>query len=590
MQLSTMQRRGWLIAAIMTTTMVALLFGVNEAVAADQLNGSNEALGRITGRGAALIGLLIASVLVIPAIGLVDALNLAKTSKGLDEPGYLSTAGSWLASLDHKRIGVTYLIAVVFAWIIIAALQVMLGIERMTPGVGPLTPERFLEAIDGEALLFTSLVLLPAIPAVLGNFLLPLQLGANNMIWPRLNRLGLILHLLGTITLTAAVILGINTNGAVSMPDIASYVSTGGGVAFNGVLLITLGALCTGLNFVGTVHIERRADIGLADIPIFSWSLYLIGWVQVFAGIGLLVAIKLFILDYDFAIVIFEANITLGTSDFITNLRRAIHPAALVALVPAAGILTEIFKTHAKEQIYGEGEMRKALIALALLGYLAWGVQMSFGGASIRTQAMFSFIGMLTLVPIAVLLFGWLMMLRRTQQDLNGPLAFAIGSALCFALGAVGTMFLSALATGAYLQDTTFASAVFGYYTYGAVVMAFFGGLWHWWPKISGRSADSHLGTRAAAILFVSVNVAYLPQVLGGFQGMPRNSAIFDTSMAEYNMVAFLGVIGIVAGVLIALQGLASSLRSNAAAGANPYESESLEWTVSSPPQDRNFA
>jgi cytochrome c oxidase subunit 1 len=589
MQLATKQGRGWVSTAVIATATIALLLGVNEAFAAD-LSGSNEALGRITGRGAALIGLLIASVLVVPAIGLVDALNLAKTSKGLDEPGYLSATGSWLASLDHKRIGVSYLIAVVFAWIIAAALQIMLGIERMTPGVGPLTPDRFLEAMDGEALLFTSLVVLPAIPAALGNFLLPLQVGANNMVWPRLNRLGLVLHLIGTLTLTAGVLLGINTNGAVSMPDIASYVSTGGGVAFNGVVLVTLGALCTGLNFVGTVHLERRDNLRLSELPLFTWSLYLTGWVQVFAGIGLLVAVKLFILDYDFDIEIFGASVTLGTSDFITNLRRAIHPAALVALVPAAGILTEIFNVHAKEKVYGDDEMRKALIALAVLGYLAWGVQMSLGGASIRTQAMFSFLGMLTLVPIAVLLFGWLMMLRRSRASLNGPLAFAIASVLCLAMGALGTMFLSALATGAYLQDTTFASAVLGYYTHGAVLLAFFGGLWHWWPKITGRTADSHLGVRAAGILFVSVNVACLPQVLGGFHGMPRSSAVFDAAMADYNLIAFLGVIGFVTGVLVAFQGLAESLRSSTSAAANPYEADSLEWTVSSPPKSQNFA
>ena len=589
MQLSTKQRRGWVSTAVMAAATLALFLSASEALASD-LSGSNDALGRITGRGAALIGLLIASVLVVPAIGLVDALNLAKTSKGLDDPGYLSATGSWLASLDHKRIGVTYLIAVVFAWIIAAALQIMLGIERMTPGVGPLTPDRFLEAMDGEALLFTSLVVLPAIPAALGNFLLPLQVGANNMVWPRLNRLGLILHLIGTLTITAGVLLGVNTNGAVSMPDIASYVSTGGGVAFNGVVLVTLGALCTGLNFVGTVHLERRDNLRLSELPIFAWSLYLIGWVQVFAGIGLLVAVKLFILDYDFDIELFGANVTLGTSDFITNLRRAIHPAALVALVPAAGILTEIFSVHAKEEVYGDDEMRKALIALAVLGYLAWGIQMSMGGTSIRTQAMFSFLGMLTLVPIAVLVFGWLMMLRRTRVSLNGPLAFAIASALCVVMGAMGTMFLSALATGAYLQDTTFAAAVLGYYTHGAVLIAFFGGLWHWWPKITGRTVDSHLGVRAAGILFVSVNVACLPQVLGGFHGMPRNSAVFDAAMADYNLVAFLGIIGFVTGVLVAFQGLAESLRSSTAAVANPYEADSLEWTVSSPPKSQNFA
>jgi len=589
MQLATKQRRGWVPVAVIATIAIALLLGSNDAFASD-LSGANEALGRITGRGAALIGLLIASVLIVPAIGFVDALNLAKTSKGLDEPGYLASTGSWLASLDHKRIGVSYLIAVVFAWIIAAALQIMLGIERMTPGIGPLSPRRFLEAMDGEALLFTSLVVLPAIPAALGNFLLPLQVGANNMVWPRLNRLGLILHIIGTLTLTAGVLLGINTNGAVSMPDIASYVSTGGGVAFNGVVLVTLGALCTGLNFVGTVHLERRDNLRLSELPIFTWSLYLIGWVQVFAGIGLVVAVKLFILDYDFELELFGANITLGTSDFVTNLRRAIHPAALVALVPAAGILTEIFNVHAKEDVYGDDEMRKALIALAILGYLAWGVQMSLGGASLRTQAMFSFLGMLTLVPIAVLGFGWLMMLRRSRASLNGPLALGIASALCLAMGALGTMFLSALATGAYLQDTSFASAVLTYYTHGAVLIAFFAGLCHWWPKITGRVVESQVGIRAAFILFVSVNAACLPQVVGGFQGMPRNSAVFDAAMANYNLIAFFGVIGFVSGVLIAFQGLADSLRSNTPATANPYEADSLEWTVSSPPKAQNFA
>ncbi len=522
-------------------------------------------------------------------IGIRDPHTLAPAA----EDNYITHSRgllSWIVTLDHKRIGVMYIVAVLLSFLLGGIFALLLRTELLTPGRTFVDAETYNQFFTLHGAIMVFLVIIPSIPAALGNFVLPIMLGAKDVAFPRLNLFSFYLWLLGAgCTLLSLAMGGFDTGWTFYTPY--STTTTTGGVipVIVGVFILGFSSIFTGMNFIVTIHALRPKGMTWFRMPLFLWALYSTAIIQVLATPVLAITLGLLVVERVLNVGIFNPSMGGDPVLYQHFFWFYSHPAVYIMIVPAMGIVSELIAVHAHRHIFGYRFIAFSSIAIAMFSFLVWGHHMFTSGQSALMNTIFSAISFSVAIPSAVKVFNWLATLYKGSISLNTPMLYALSFLVLFTIGGLTGLHLATLSTDVHLHDTYFVVAHFHYVMMGSALIAMIGGLHHWWPKITGRMYNEKLGMTACVIVFIGFNVTFFTQFMLGSHGMPRRYYDYQPEFQIYHVISTIGSYVMAVGFLMTAGYLIQSLISGAKAPANPWGGRSLEWQCASPPPHDNF-
>jgi cytochrome c oxidase subunit 1 len=500
---------------------------------------------------------------------------------------------SWLLTLDHKRIGVMYLAVIAFSLLLGGVFALALRLHLWSPGGALVSNDAYnkLFTLHGAVMIF--LFVIPGIPSALGNFVVPLQVGAKDVAFPRVNLLSFWLYVAGAVLFVTTLVVGGVDTGWTLYPPYSLEGARGLGIllALTGVFLAGFSSILTGVNFIATIHKLRPAAMGWFDIPLFLWAIYATGIIQILATPVLGITVGLGFLERLFHLGLFLPEYGGDPVLFQHFFWFYSHPAVYIMILPAMGIVSEVVSVFSRKPIFGYRFIAMSSVAIAVIGFLVWGHHMFVSGQSRWANLAFSFLTLLVAIPSAIKTFNWLATMYKGAIVLRTPMLYVLSFFAIFGVGGLTGLFLGILATDVHVHDTYFVVAHFHFVMVGAVMIAFLAGLHYWWPKITGRMYDERLGRIGALLVFVGFNVTFIPQFLAGIAGMPRRYATYAAQFQGLNRLSTVGAFVLAAGLVFALWSLLASFGRRARrAPPNPWGAASLEWAAPSPPPHENFA
>jgi cytochrome c oxidase subunit 1 len=436
------------------------------------------------------------------------------------------------------------------------------------------------------------LVLVPAIPATLGNFVLPLQLGTIDVAFPKLNLASFHIYVLGSFFLVYVLVSGgVDTGWTFYTPY-----SSGGGADSNvifallGAFILGFSSILTGLNFIVTIHKMRAPGVTWGRLPLFLWAIYATSVIQVLATPVIAITLFLLVFENIVGIGIFDPSLGGDPVLFQHFFWFYSHPVVYVMALPAFGIISETVAVHSRRHIFGYTAIAASSVAIAAIGFLIWGHHMFVSGQSELSGTIFSLLTFGVGLPTAIKLCSWIATLYKGSIRLNAPMLYTLAFLWIFAIGGLTGLFLATLATDVHLHDTYFVVAHFHYVMMGGVLFALIAGMHHWWPKITGRMYNESTALVAWVVVFVGYNLTFFPQFIAGSRGMPRRYHQYVPEFELWNQLSTIGSYVFGLGLFIVLGYLLQSLRSGAKAPANPWGGMTLEWEALSPPVEHNFS
>lgn len=524
------------------------------------------------------------------AIGRSQGFNPGDVS---DSDNYLKNSSgvlSWLCTLDHKRIGIMYLIGILTSFFIGGMLAMGIRAHLLKPAGWLFDNDTYNQVFTLHGAIMVFLFIIPSIPAALGNFLVPVMLGAKDVAFPRLNLSSFYLWVTGAVFFVAALLgSGLDTGWTFYTP----YSTT----SDTSVILATLGAfvlgfssIFTGLNFIVTINTMRPPGMTWFKMPLFLWATYSTSIIQVLATPVLGITLLLLIAERTLHIGIFDPEFNGDPVTYQHFFWFYSHPAVYIMILPAFGIISELISVHSHKHIFGYRFIAYSSIAIALLGFLVWGHHMFTSGMSSLTTIIFSALTFTVSIPSAIKVFNWLATLYKGSISLTTPMCYAISFLFLFTIGGLTGLFLGVLSVDLHLHDTYFIVAHFHYVMMGGTMIAFLGGLFHWWPKMTGKMFSELGGRISCFIVFVGFNMTFLPQFVLGSRGMPRRYATYDPEFAFLHQLSSYGAFLLGIGLLVAGLVFLHSLFNGKKAPANPWGGVTLEWQCSSPPPFYNYA
>ncbi len=500
------------------------------------------------------------------------------------------TAASWLFTVDHKRIGILYLLSVTFFFLLGGAAAVAFRLELLTPAGDLVTAETYNNLFTVHGVVMVFFFLIPAIPAVLGNFLVPLMIGAKDLAFPKLNLTSWWLFMIGgAITLGAVITGGVDTGWTFYTPYSSTYANTSVSTAIIGVFLTGFASILTGLNFIVTIHTMRAPGMTWFRLPLFIWAHYAASLIMVLGTPVVATVLVLVVLERSLGLGIFNPNLGGDPLLFQHLFWFYSHPAVYIMILPAMGVVTEIIAAFSGRRIFGYKFIAFSSLAIAGLGFLVWGHHMFVSGQSMYAGIIFSFLSFLVAIPSAVKVFNWTATLYKGQVRMLTPMVYAMGFMGLFTIGGLTGLFLAAMALDVHFHDTYFVVAHFHYIMVGGAVMAYLGGIHYWWPKITGKLYHEWWGRISAVVIFLGFNLTFFPQFLLGYLGMPRRYYAYPEEFQVLNVMSSAGASILGIGYLIPLVYLVWSLKYGPDAGPNPWGAKGLEWETYSPPPTLNF-
>ena len=501
---------------------------------------------------------------------------------------------SWLFTLDHKRIGVMYLICILVAFFLGGVFAMLIRFQLLTPEGTILTQDQFNQVFTVHGAIMVFLVIIPAVPAALGNFVLPIMLGAKDVAFPKLNLFSWWLWVVGLVFFLIALGGGVDTGWTFYTPYSIDTDSSMGGVipALIGAFILGFSSIFTGMNFIVTIHRLRPQGMTWFKMPLFLWATYATAIIQVLATPVIGITLLLLIVERAVGIGIFDPAMGGDPVLYQHFFWFYSHPAVYIMILPAMGIISELISVHSHRHIFGYRFIAYSSIAIAMFGFLVWGHHMFTSGQSALMNVIFSLITFSVSIPSAVKVFNWLATLYKGSISLNTPMLYALSFLFIFTIGGLTGLYCATLATDIHLHDSYFIVAHFHYVMMGSALIGFIGGIHHWWPKMTGKMYHELSGQIAAILVFVGFNLTFFTQFMLGSKGMPRRYATY-VEMPEfqvYHVWSTVGSVILALGFVLCALYLLHSIFYGRKAPANPWGGRSLEWQCSSPPPWDNFA
>lgn len=498
---------------------------------------------------------------------------------------------SWLVTTDHKRIAILYLVSMLSFFLVGMTLGVFMRLEQLTTGPTMMKPTTYNALFTLHGVIMIFLFVIPGLPAVFGNFLLPIMIGAKDVAFPRLNLASWYLFMAGAVIALTALFTGggpPDTGWSFYAPYSVTT-TTNVTLAVFGAFVIGFSSILTGLNFITTMHRMRAKGMNWLRMPLFPWSLYATAWVQVLATPILGITLLLVLLERVFRLGIFDPTIGGDPILYQHLFWTYSHPAVYIMIIPAMGAISEIIPTFAHRTIFGYRMIVASSMGIAGLGSLVWAHHMFTSGMSEPAIVIFSLLTFLVAIPSAVKIFNWVATLYKGSIELRAPMLFALAFIFLFSIGGLTGLFQGALAVNVHLHDTYFIVGHFHYVMFGGTGFAFFAALHYWYPKMFGRMYNERAAVVAWIHMFVGFNMLYFTFLVMGVQGMPRRYYDHLPGFHLGHQIATVGSWIMVAGILIMVWNLVRGLRRKVEVPGNPWGGVTLEWSVPSPPPTENF-
>ncbi len=523
-------------------------------------------------------------------------MSTASNSLPLEEepkPNYLTAKydiASWLLTLDHKRIGILYIITLSIFFALGGVYAGLIRLELLTPAGDLLSSEAYNRTFTAHGVLMVFFVLVPLIPATLGNFLLPLMIGARDVAFPRLNLLSWYLLVIGAITAASALMSGgIDTGWTFYAPLSSRYANGAVLVAIVGVFIAGFSSILTGLNFVITIHKMRAPGLTWFRLPLMVWALYATSLIQVLATPVVAITLVLLGLERVLGVGIFDPALGGDPILFQHMFWFYSHPVVYIMILPAFGVMSEVIACFSKKAIFGYKVIAFSTLAIAVLGFVVWGHHLFVSGQSAYIGLVFSLLTMLIAVPTAIKIFSWIATMWGGSVQMSAPMLYAMGFLGLFTIGGLTGLFLAAMGLDVHVHDTYFIVSHFHYVMVGSAIMGFMAAIHFWWPKMFGRMYHQGFAKIGAILIFLGFNLTFFPQFVVGYLGMPRRYHFYPPEFQIYNVLSTGGAMVLGIGYLLPVLYLTYSLFKGKKATANPWNAKGLEWETSSPPPTFNF-
>ena len=520
---------------------------------------------------------------------------MATTAVSVERKNYINAEygiRSWLFTTDHKRIALLYLISITAMFFVGGFFALLIRLELLTPAGDLLLADTYnkMFSMHGQVMVFFFLV--PSIPATLGNFLIPMMIGAKDLAFPRINLLSWYLYIAGAgLYLWCIMSGGVDTGWTFYTPYSSLFSNTRVAEAGLAIFIAGFSSILTGLNFVVTVHRMRAPGMTWSRLPLFVWSNYATSIIMLLGTPVIAITLVLLILERTLNLGIFDPSRGGDPALFQHLFWFYSHPAVYIMILPSMGVVSEIVTCYSRKRVFGYNFVAMASIAIAVIGFLVWAHHMFVAGISLYSALVFSFLSYLVAVPSAIKVFNWTATMYKGSVSFSTPMLYALGFIGLFTMGGLTGLFLAALGLDVHVHDTYFVIAHFHYVMVGGAVLGYLGGIHYWWPKITGKLYPESWGRLAAIIVFIGFNLTFFPQFILGYLGMPRR--YWDYShMPEWqglNVLSTAGASILAIGYLLPMVYLFWSLRYGKPAGDNPWMATGLEWRTASPPPTFNF-
>jgi cytochrome c oxidase subunit I len=500
------------------------------------------------------------------------------------------TLRSWLLTTDHKRIAVLYLGTITIFFFIGGIAAALIRYNLIVPQGMIGSAETYNRLFTMHGVVMVWFFLIPAVPTTLGNFVIPLMLGARDVAFPRLNLISWYLFVAAGIVLLWALFAGgIDTGWTFYTPLASAYSRSHVVAAVAAIFISGFSSIATGLNFIVTIHRLRAPGMTWHKMPVFLWSLYATSVLFVLATPNLAMTLLLLTFERVFHIGVFDPALGGDPLLFQHLFWFYSHPAVYIMILPGMGVISEVVPAFSRKRLFGYEFVVWCSIAIAVISFLVWGHHMFVAGTSLYSALVFSILSFVVAVPSAIKVFNWIGTMHKGFIRFDAPMLYAIGFIGLFTLGGLTGLFVAALAADVHLAQTYFVVAHFHYVMVGGMVSAFFAGLHYWWPKIFGRMYPEMWGRAGAIIIFIGFNLTFFPQFIVGYLGMPRRYHSYPPEFQVLNVLSSAGATILALGYLLPLGYLTWSLFYGKRASANPWGATGLEWQTSSPPLTENF-
>ncbi len=511
----------------------------------------------------------------------------------VETPNYLNAEygwKSWLFTKDHKRIAILYIISITAMFFLGGIFAGLIRLELLTPQGDLVNSDTYNKFFTMHGIIMVFFFLIPSIPATLGNFFLPMMIGAKDLAFPRINLLSWYIYVVGALFALSAVVMGgVDTGWTFYTPFSSTFSNTFVITAACGVFVAGFSSILTGLNFIVTVHKMRAPGMTWGRLPLFVWANYATALIQVLGTPVVAITLALVGLERAFHIGIFDPAIGGDPILFQHMFWFYSHPAVYIMILPGMGVISELVTCFSRKSVFGYSFIAASSIGIAVIGFLVWGHHMFVTGMSMYASLYFSLLSFLVAVPSAIKVFNWTATMFRGSISYATPMLYAFGFIGLFTIGGLTGLFLATLAVDVHVTDTYFVVAHFHYVMVGGMVMAYMGGMHFWWPKMTGKLYPEGWAKFSALLVFAGFNLTFFPQFIAGYLGQPRRYHAYAPEFQVYNVLSTAGATILGLGYIIPFIYFMWSLKYGQPAGNNPWKAKGLEWETTSPPPTYNF-